>query len=155
MALAACRCCAETRLSCAVTSAVSFSTWVSVAVWDIISLVSIGLLGSWYFICATRSFRNVFPSRLFTALVGAAPAPVVVMPDTPERGLVTVVLPGCQTRRSRRRLRSTEGRAAASVGVATGATGSAAGRAWAGWRYSWPPLGASWRRSRLQLAKPA
>src|SRR2546428_10387137 len=105
MALAVCMCCAETRLCCAVTSAVSCSTWVNVAVWDIIWLVSIGLLGSWYFICATRSLRNAFSSRLLLApAAGVLPVPAVDMPDRPEMGLVTAVLLGDQTRRSRRRL---------------------------------------------------
>src|SRR3954462_14369899 len=33
--------------------------WVSVAVWAIMSALLIGLLGSWYFISATSSFRKV------------------------------------------------------------------------------------------------
>src|SRR2546423_15177918 len=68
MSLAAWRRCAVTMLCCVVNISVSFSTWVNVAVWAISWLESIGLLGSWYFIWATSSFRNAFWSRLCIGL---------------------------------------------------------------------------------------
>src|SRR5204862_2167178 len=58
---------------------VSFSTWVNVAVWDIISLVSIGLLGSWYRIWATRSLRKAFSSGFFDPAVALVVVPLVVI----------------------------------------------------------------------------
>src|SRR6476619_5910737 len=65
------------------------SAWVcvSVAVWAIISALSIGLLGSWYFISATSSFKKVsdpiWPGRS-TVVV----ADDVAMDDAPLTGLV-------------------------------------------------------------------
>src|SRR6187551_2800834 len=34
-------------------------------------VMSVGLLGSWYFICATSSFRNASLSRLWSCAAGA------------------------------------------------------------------------------------
>jgi hypothetical protein len=34
------------------------STWLKAASWATYCVESIGLVGSWFFICATRSFRN-------------------------------------------------------------------------------------------------
>src|SRR3712207_2672932 len=51
--------CSDSSAAFCVAICSSFSTCVNVAVCDMNSVVLVGLLGSWYFICATRSCRNV------------------------------------------------------------------------------------------------
>src|SRR2546423_8942262 len=89
MSLAAWRRCAVTMLCCVVNISVSFSTWVNVAVWAISWLESIGLLGSWYFIWATSSFRNAFWSRLCIGLAELVEVLGVPAGMPPEVGVVT------------------------------------------------------------------
>src|SRR5687768_8442322 len=64
---------------CAAISS-SFSTWVKVAVCAMNSLELAGFAGSWYFIWATRSFRNMsfwLPWSLRSTVVAAVEVTVL------------------------------------------------------------------------------
>ena len=58
----------------------SLSTTLSCADCEIISDASTGLLGSWYFSCATSNFRNVSRSRADAAPAAADPTLGVELP---------------------------------------------------------------------------
>src|SRR5947207_1594500 len=94
MSLAAWRRCAVSLLCCVVNISVRCSSWVNVAVWAISWLESIGLLGSWYFIWATSSFRNAFWSRLCIGLAELVEVLGVPAGTPPEIGEVTTGLLG-------------------------------------------------------------
>src|SRR4051812_28288282 len=82
------RCNASSAVFCVAISCSDW-VWVSVAVCAIMSLVLIGLLGSWYFISATSSLRNVSPpiwsprsTVVVAVLVATEPAAGVPVPPT-------------------------------------------------------------------------
>src|SRR3954454_4538166 len=73
--------------------------WVSVAVWAIMSALLMGLLGSWYFISATSSFRKVF-DPIWSGRSTLVVAEFVAMDDAPLTGSVMGGSSPVQTRTS-------------------------------------------------------